>query len=173
MPDYQLTHQQHQPAPVSGALSLLAHDLHSPENIGSLFRLADAFAVNHLYLSGCSPHPPNKKIRKVSRHTDKFVPYSYHAELDTLLDKLKQQNFFLLCLEQTRSSTELTSLQDVFTKPLCLIVGTEKQGVCQKLINAADACTHIPMHGHNSSMNVATATAIALYALRDSEPARS
>lgn len=74
MPNVQLSHSQHQPVLKKFPVCLLAHDMDVPMNVGSLFRIADAFGIEAVYLSGSSPVPPSDKIKKTSRSTEKFVP---------------------------------------------------------------------------------------------------
>ena len=77
MDNLQLDHREHRARPNRYPLSFLAHDIDAPMNIGNLFRIADAFAVERIYLSGSSPVPPRDLIRKTSRSTEKYVPFSY------------------------------------------------------------------------------------------------
>ncbi|MBV35547.1 MAG: RNA methyltransferase [Rickettsiales bacterium] len=144
---------------------LLAHDVTVPMNVGSLFRISDALGVEKIYLSGDTPTPPNNKIRKTSRSTEKYVPYESIDSPLELIDKLKKNNYTIIALEITSDSVPLQELQLKNDQKVCLILGSENTGVSKELLDLADITTHIPMLGHNSSMNVATACGIAVYAL--------
>ncbi len=158
----QLDHSSHRGA---GALPLrlLAHDVGIAANVGALFRLADALGVEHLHLSGASPVPPDPKIRKTSRSAERYVAWSYDADPLAVLAALKGQGWRVVSLELSTRSVALDRLPVAPGDRVCLVLGAEDAGVCQALLDASDATVHIPMRGHNSSMNVATACAIATY----------
>ena len=165
MNNIQLTHHQHTPSGITLPLCFLAHDIEAPANVGSLFRIADALGVEKIYLTGGSPTPPNPKIKKTSRSTEKFIPWEYAENPVTVLEKLKQQNHRVVALEITSHSQDVRSHKVEPEEKLCLILGSENKGIDQDLLSRADVTLHIPMVGKNSSMNVATAAAIATFEL--------
>ena len=132
-------------------------------NVGALFRIADALGVEHLHLSGSSPVPPDPKIRKTSRSAERHVDWSYAADPLETVAALKAQGWRIVSLELSTRSVPLHQLDVASGDRICLVVGAESTGVCQALLDASDATVHIPMRGHNSSMNVANACAIATY----------
>ncbi len=158
----QLDHSSHRGA---GALPLrlLAHDVGIAANVGALFRLADALGVEHVHLSGASPVPPDPKIRKTSRSAERHVAWSYDADPLAVVAALKGRGWRVVSLELSTRSVALDTLPVAPGDRVCLVLGAEDAGVCQALLDASDATVHIPMRGHNSSMNVATACAIATY----------
>lgn len=159
----QLDHSHHQPTSKKYPLSFLAHNIEVPMNIGSLFRIADALGVEKIYLSGSSPTPPNSKIKKTSRATEKFVPYSYTDDHLSLVRQLKSEGYTIVSLEITSKSIDIKDLPIKKNEKICLILGAENEGVCQELLDLSDKTVHISMLGHCSSMNVATACSIATY----------
>jgi tRNA G18 (ribose-2'-O)-methylase SpoU len=163
MHNFQLDHSRHRPASATFALRLLAHDVRIALNVGALFRIADALGIEHLHLSGDSPTPPDFKVRKASRSADKHVPFSYAADPLATVADLKAGGFRIVSLELTTASVDLRDLAVDRADRIGLIVGAEKTGVCQALLDASDATVHIPMRGRNSSMNVASACAIAAF----------
>ena len=163
MNNVQLDHGQHHTVSKKYPVCFLAHDIDVPMNIGSLFRIADAFGIEKIYLSGSSPVPPNSKIKKTSRSTDKCVPFSYEDNPLHLVKRLKCEGYTIISLEITSSSTDIRKLSIPSDEKVCLILGSEKTGVCQELLDASDKTIHIPMLGQNSSMNVATACSIATF----------
>lgn len=163
MHNRQLDHSQHHARAVKFPVCFLAHDIDVPMNIGSLFRIADALGVERIYLSGSSLVPPNSKIRKTSRSTEKYVPFIYEENPLELLQRLKSEGYTVISLEITSSSTDVRELSISKNTKICLILGSEKFGVSQELLDASDQTVHIPMFGHNSSMNVATACSIATF----------
>lgn len=163
MENLQLDHSHHKPTCKKYPLCFLAHNIHVPMNIGSLFRIADALGVEKIYLSGSSPIPPNSKIKKTSRATDKFVPFSYIENPLSLIQKLKSEGYTIISLEITSSSIDIRELLIANHESICLILGSENEGVCQDLLNLSDKTVHIPMLGQSSSMNVASACSIATF----------
>jgi tRNA G18 (ribose-2'-O)-methylase SpoU len=158
----QLDHSSHRgAAPLP--LRLLAHDVDIALNVGALFRIADALGVEHVHLSGASPRPPDAKIRKSSRSAERHVAWSHAADPLQTVATLKVQGWRLVSLELSTQSIPLHTLAVTPGDRICLIVGAETTGVCQALLDVSDATVHIPMRGHNSSMNVASACAIATY----------
>ena len=143
----------------------LVHNLHTPQNIGSLFRLADALGVEKIYLSGTSPTPPNLRIKKTARSTEKYVPHEYTESPFDAIQALKAAGYKIVSLELATNSVEVSEAPVVKDDKICLIVGAEHEGVIDALLEASDFSVHIPMSGINSSMNVATACAIASYEL--------
>lgn len=158
----QLDHASHRGA---GALPLrwLAHDIDLALNVGALFRIADALGVEHLHLTGRSPLPPDARIRRSARSAERHVAWSHAAEPLAVVAQLKARGWRIVALELSTRSVALDALAVTPGERVCLVLGTENAGVSQALLDAADATVHIPMRGHNSSMNVANACAIATY----------
>ena len=158
----QLDHSSHRGAGTL-PLRLLAHDVDIALNVGALFRIADALGVEHLHLSGSSPVPPDPKIRRTARSAERHVAWSYAADPLATVAALKAQGWRVVSLELSTRSIALDDLAVAPGDRLCLVVGAENAGVCQALLDASDVTVHIPMRGHNSSMNVANACAIATW----------
>jgi len=158
----QLDHASHRGA---GALPLrlLAHDVDLAANVGTLFRIADALGVEHLHLTGSSPRPPDPKIRRSARSAERHVAWSHAADPLAVVGQLKAQGWRVVALELSTHSIALHELVVAPGERVCLVLGAENAGVSPALLAAADATVHIAMRGHNSSMNVASACAIAAY----------
>ncbi|WP_193161267.1 TrmH family RNA methyltransferase [Microbulbifer hainanensis] len=161
--DFQTDHSAHRATPENFPLCYLAIDMRTPTNVGSLFRIADALGVEKIYLTGESITPPNSKMRKTSRATEKQVNYAYCQDPLAVAQKLRSDGYRLACLEITSDSIPLKQLSAGPGERICLILGSEKDGIPQDLLALADSTVHIPMHGNNSSMNVTVACAIATY----------
>ncbi|MFA0811824.1 TrmH family RNA methyltransferase [Microbulbifer epialgicus] len=161
----QKEHSDHTPGKHKFPLCYLATDIRTPSNVGGLFRIADALGVERIYLAGESLVPPNSKIRKVSRSTEQLIPYQYECDALKIAQRLKAEGYRIICLEITSSSVELSQTPVEEGDKVCLVLGSEKAGVTEELLEIADATVHIPMQGVNSSMNVTSACAIASYEL--------
>jgi len=146
-------------------VSILLHDFEIKLNIGSIFRLADAFACEHVYLSGSTSVPPHRKIKKTSRSAEKYVPFSYSQNPFDVIAQLKSQSYKIVSLELTDQSIDISGLSIRSKEKVCLVLGSENLGVSQALLNESDVTVHIPMYGQLSSLNVATAAGIALYTI--------
>ena len=165
MSSVQLEHHHHSSSDQPYSLVLLADSIEVPANVGSLFRIADALGVAKLYLCGRSVCPPNTKITKVSRSTDKVVPFEWCADAIAVVDALKLQGYRMIALELTSQSVPLSQFEGSADDKLCLVLGSEGAGVSQALLDLCELSVYIPMLGRNSSMNVANACAIAVYEL--------
>lgn len=165
----QLDHLQIQQQLQIFPLCILADDIEIAGNVGSLFRIADAFGIEKLHLSGATAIPPKYKIRKASRSADQRIPYDYcESGLNKVL-QLKDKGYTVISLEitsQSQNIREFSALNSAGNQQkICLIIGSEKTGIKQELLDSSDHTLHIPMFGKNSSMNVATSCAIAVYEL--------
>jgi tRNA G18 (ribose-2'-O)-methylase SpoU len=145
-------------------IRLLAHNIRSLWNVGSLFRTCDAMQVEKLYLTGYTGLPPRKEITKTALGAEEFVPWEHFDEPLAILQKLRSEGFSIVSLEQTERSVPLGEFEPQF--PLCLILGNEIKGVREDLLDGSDVIVSIPMLGKKESLNVAVAAGIALHALR-------
>ncbi len=150
---------------------LIAHNIRSSFNVGSLFRTADAAGVAHIYLTGYSPAPLdrfkqiNKSLIKVSLGAEKNIKWNKKAHLGQLLSRLKQQNYKIFALEQDPRAVNIKKvrLSKAAKEKTALLVGNEVRGLDQKILKKADRIIEIPMLGKKESLNVAVAAGIALY----------
>jgi len=163
MANIQSDHDQHHSTLIKHPLCFLGHDIDVPMNVGSLFRIADALGVEKIYLSGTSIVPPNRKIKKTSRSTEKYVPYVYEKDPVRIIKTLKSSGYTIVSLEMTSASIDIKNLDVSKNEKVCLILGSEDTGVNQTLLALSDITIHIPMLGENSSMNVAVACSIAAF----------
>lgn len=165
MKNVQLDHSVHKATSKKYPICYLAHDIDIPMNVGSFFRIADALGVEKIFLTGNSITPPNPKIKKTSRATEKYVEYEYQKDPILVISNLKESGYKIISLEITSASIDVRDFHVSDEEKICLILGSENTGVCQELLDVSDASIHIPMLGNNSSMNVANACSIATYEL--------
>jgi tRNA G18 (ribose-2'-O)-methylase SpoU len=144
---------------------VVADEIEAAVNVGSLFRIADALGVEKLYLTGCSPVPPSTSIRKTSRATERAVPYEHCERGIEVIERLRADGYAIASLEFTTRSQDIRGFDPTRCPRLALIVGAENGGVRQELLDASDYTLHIPVCGRSSSLNVATACAVALFEL--------
>ncbi len=150
-------------------LRLVCETVQVPENTGMIFRLAESFGVERLYLTGDSITPPNKKISKASRRTVREVPFTIEPFTASVIAGLRAEGFTIIGLEVTTASTPLRDFDFKKHRKIALVVGSEKNGISAETLTLVDACTSIPLFGKTTSLNVATALAVALYEIVSQE----
>jgi tRNA G18 (ribose-2'-O)-methylase SpoU len=143
-------------------ITLVCDNVTNAPNLGSLFRIADAFGVEKLILCGKNISL-GRKITKTSRATEKFVTYEVLDSVLKVVQDLKSKEYQIISLEITKNSQPLHTFKFSSKKPMALIIGDENFGVSEAVLNNSDAILHITMFGQNSSMNVVQATNLALY----------
>lgn len=144
-------------------ICVILDNIRSRENVGSIFRTADAVGVAKIYLCGITPKPPHEKISKTALGAEKWITWEYHRQTWQLLKKLKKENYKIIALEQTKESANIFVFRPKF--PLVLIVGNEVKGLSPKILKYCDKKIAIPMLGKKESLNVSVAAGIALYQL--------
>ncbi|MFC7357130.1 TrmH family RNA methyltransferase [Jejudonia soesokkakensis] len=146
-------------------LILLCDGIQSPANIGALFRLSDALGVAKIIFCNTTIDFTSNRLLRTARNTVSKVPHLV-SEKTTLseLEALKTVGYTTIALELTDQSTPLKEFS-AKTKKIALVIGNERHGVSKDVLLNVDQSIYIEMFGENSSMNVAQATAIALYAL--------
>ncbi|MDD7886303.1 TrmH family RNA methyltransferase [Flavivirga sp. 57AJ16] len=158
----QLTHYNTNFTKHSFPITLVCDHVTNAPNIGSLFRISDAFGVEKLIL--CGDHIPlGRKMTKTSRATEKVVDFEVFESASKKVEDLKYKGYQIISLEITDSSQPIHNFKFSTEKPIALIIGDENFGVSEAILNMSDAVIHIDMFGQNSSMNVVQATNIALY----------
>jgi 23S rRNA (guanosine2251-2'-O)-methyltransferase len=157
---------------------LIAHNLRSCHNVGSLLRTAEGLAVERVYLTGYTPYPPgpsdrrlphlalaqHKQISKTALGAEKMVAWKQRTDIQPLLAELRREGYSIVALEQTPQSISLAEY--VPPDRLALIVGREVEGLEDEVLAQASRCVAIPMLGQKESFNVVQAAAMALYHCR-------
>ena len=145
----------------------ILENIYDTYNIGGLFRLADALAIEKIYICGESEIPPNSKIKKASIGTYKVVPWEYcksaSEAVADLRSKIKDQRskIKIIAVEQAKNSVPYTKAD--YTSPIALILGNETYGITEETLKLVDTIVEIPMWGINKSLNVIVSAAIVSY----------
>ncbi len=160
----QLTHYTSNFKKQKHPITLVCDNINNAPNIGGLFRIADAFGVEKIIFCGENVSL-GKRMTKTSRSTENFVSHKIDAQIDDVINNLKKNNLYLIALEVTETSKELSSFKLNTRQPVVIILGDENFGVSESILKQMDAVVHINMYGNNSSMNVVQATSIILYEL--------
>ncbi len=144
-------------------------NVRSRENVGSIFRTADAAGVSKIYLCGITPTPPHQKISKTALGAEKWIPWEYRKQTWKCLLELKNQNskFKILALEKTKGSKNIFKFKIPKKYSIVLVVGNEVKGLSPKILKYCDKIVSILMVGRKESLNVAVAAGIAIYRLKN------
>jgi tRNA G18 (ribose-2'-O)-methylase SpoU len=142
---------------------LILDNIYDTYNIGGLFRLADALAIERIYLCGDSETPPNHRIKKASIGTYKVVPWEYFDTAEIAINHIRKQisDVKVVSIEQHDKAVSYTKY--LYPSPIAFIVGNETDGVSKKALTMSDAILSIPMWGINMSLNVIVSAGVVLY----------
>lgn len=146
---------------------LILHDIRSAQNVGSLFRTADAAGISKIYLSVICPLPidrfgrPVGAISKTALGAEHTVPWELYDDISILISRLHQDSIRIIAIEQSSSAIDY---KDVYApENVAFILGNEVGGIPQEVLNLVDTIASIPMHGTKESLNVSVAGGIALF----------
>lgn len=142
-------------------ISILVEDVRSVHNVGSIFRSADGFGANKIYLTGYTACPPREDLSKTALGAENAVPWEHFDNSIEAAKKIIKEGKTLVLLEQTIKSKLIYDIKWEF--PICFIVGNEVKGVSEELSEIATIHAEIPMRGVKQSLNVSVATGVAGY----------
>jgi tRNA G18 (ribose-2'-O)-methylase SpoU len=157
----QLTHYNTNFQSKTFPIILVCDNVTNAPNIGSIFRIADAFGIEKLIL--CGDVSMGRKMTKTSRATEKTVNYEIQESASKVIETLKTEGYQIISLEITTNSKPIHNYKFSTKSPMALVIGDENFGVSESILKQSDTVIHIEMFGKNSSMNVVQATNIALY----------
>ena len=146
-------------------ISIVLDDIRSLNNIGSVFRTADAFLIEKIYLCGITAQPPHKDIHKTALGATESVDWEYVEDVQHVFDRLKEEGTQILAIEQATESTYLQDFSPLKNQSYAIIMGNEVKGVKQSLVSQADRVIEIPQLGTKHSLNIAVSTGIVLWDL--------
>ncbi len=141
---------------------IVLDNVRSLNNVGSVFRTADAFLIEEILLCGVTGTPPNKEIEKTALGATNTVKWSYHATTQNALNILKQNNYKVFAVEQAETKTWLNEFNTPNEK-IALVFGNEVYGVEQEVINVCDGVIEIPQLGTKHSLNISVSVGIVLW----------
>lgn len=146
-------------------LVIVLDNIRSLNNIGSVFRTADAFRVEKIYLCGITGRPPHREIHKTALGATESVDWEYHESTHEAIVKLKNSKFKVVAIEQIENSINLSDYKPKPGEKLALIFGNEINGISEDIIKDIDLCIEIPQFGTKHSFNIAVSTGIVLWHL--------
>lgn len=144
---------------------IILDNVRSLNNVGSIFRTADAFLVESLWLCGITATPPHRDIHKTALGATESVEWRYFADTSDAVNELRRKGYIIVSVEQAEGSVPLDRFITEPGKKYALVFGHEIKGVSEEVVNLSDACIEIPQYGTKHSFNVAVSTGIVLWEL--------
>ncbi len=138
-------------------------NIRSAYNVGSVFRTADAFLLEAIYLTGYTCVPPHKEIKKTALGAEDTVEWKHFANASAAIEHLKQDGYKVYAVEQVMDSLSLEKMSFADDEKIAVIFGNEVTGVEQETILNCDGCIEIPQLGMKHSLNIATAAGVVLW----------
>ena len=142
---------------------IVLDNVRSLSNVGSIFRTADAFLTEAIYLCGITSCPPHREIQKTALGATESVTWKYFSTTAEAVSELKKRGYKIVAIEQAEGSTELQNLRIEKNLKYALIFGHEVNGVDQEIVNICDHCVEIPQFGTKHSFNIAISVGIVLW----------
>lgn len=144
---------------------LVLDNVRSMNNIGSVFRTADAFRLEALYLCGITARPPHPDIHKTALGAEDSVCWQHFDQTETAVEELLASGYEVYALEQAHGSQQLETFEPRPHQRYALILGNEVKGVQQSVVDRVTGCIEIPQFGTKHSLNVSVAAGIAVWQL--------
>jgi len=144
-------------------LIIVLDNIRSLNNIGSVFRTADAFLIKKIYLCGITAQPPHKDIHKTALGATDSVEWVYKKSTQTAIDELKKDHTVIVSIEQAEGAIPLQDFKPEKNKTYALIFGNEVKGVQQEIVDQSDFCVEIPQYGTKHSLNISVSAGISIW----------
>lgn len=138
-------------------------NIRSLNNVGSVFRTSDALLVERVLLCGITGTPPNNEIHKTALGAENSVDWEYHEQTINAINKLKDEGYHIISVEQTEKSISLPVYTPIRDKKYALVFGNELRGVEQDVVDNSDESIEIPQYGTKHSFNISVSVGIVLW----------
>lgn len=147
------------------SIIVVLENIRSAYNVGSVFRTADAFLVEAIYIIGYSAKPPHKEIKKTALGAEDTVEWKYFKTSAEAIEELKANQYKVYAVEQAEGSYKLHTAGFRQNEKIAVVFGNEVTGVEQSTIHLCEGCIEIPQLGMKHSLNIATAVGVVLWEL--------
>ncbi len=144
---------------------VVLENIRSAYNVGSVFRTADAFLLEAIYICGYTCCPPHKEIKKTALGAEETVAWKHFINSSEAILELKEMGYKVFSVEQASGSTMLNNLNFDVTDKIAVIFGNEVTGVEQTTIQQSEGCIEIPQFGMKHSLNISTAAGVVMWEL--------
>lgn len=159
---HRLTQEQYRESPASG-IEVVLDNIRSAHNVGSIFRSADAFKADKIWLCGICATPPSAEIHKSAIGAEFSVGWEYAKDTLAVIRKLHDEGFTVISAEQTTGSISIEDFIPDAGQRYALVFGNEVDGVQQSVVDASDSVIEIPQFGTKHSLNVSVTAGIVLW----------
>ncbi|CDC65299.1 rNA methyltransferase TrmH family [Bacteroides sp. CAG:770] len=157
-----VTAEEYRKLPDSG-IEIILDNLRSAHNVGSVFRSADSFKADKVWLCGICATPPSAEIHKSALGAEFSVEWGYEKDTLSLVKRLKEEGYTVLSVEQTVNSVMLNKFKPETGRKYALVFGNEVDGVQQEVVDASDGVLEIPQYGTKHSLNISVSAGIVLW----------
>ncbi|GAA5041010.1 hypothetical protein GCM10011506_41860 [Marivirga lumbricoides] len=158
----QKQHQEVENSKHQQAIVIVAENIRTPENVGMIMRVAEAFGVERLFFTGTLGVGLTTKVKRASRNTYQKIPFFFEEDSRGIMNELQEAGYKALALEITKNSRAIQTFNFRKEDKIAIVIGSERNGISEALLSIIPESVHIPLYGQNSSINVVTALAIAL-----------
>jgi len=146
-------------------LIIILDNIRSLNNIGSVFRTADAFLIKKIYLCGITATPPHKDIQKTALGATDTVDWEYRESTLDLINALQKENIKIVSIEQAENATMLNEFDPEPDQTYAIIFGNEVKGVQQEVVSASNQVIEIPQYGSKHSLNISVSAGVVVWDL--------
>lgn len=146
-------------------LLIILDNIRSLNNIGSVFRTADAFLIEKIYLCGITATPPHKDIQKTALGATETVEWEHQKDTATLIKTLKAQNVKIISVEQAENAIMLNDFTPDPDQKYAIVFGNEVKGVQQDIVSESDHVIEIPQYGSKHSLNISVSAGVVIWDL--------
>lgn len=157
-----VTAEEYRKLPDSG-IEIILDNIRSAHNVGSVFRSADSFKADKVWLCGICATPPSAEIHKSALGAEFSVEWGYEKDTLSLVRRLKEEGYTVLSVEQTVNSVMLDKFKPETGRKYALVFGNEVDGVQQEVVDASDGVLEIPQYGTKHSLNISVSAGIVLW----------
>lgn len=144
---------------------IILDNVRSAQNVGSFFRTADAFGIEHIALCGISATPPNREIHKTALGSEQSVAWKYYASTLDCVAQLREEGYRIIAVEQIEGAAMLDKFRVEDGAKYALIFGNEVEGVDQAVADVVDGAIEIPQVGIKHSLNVSVSAGVVMWEL--------
>jgi tRNA G18 (ribose-2'-O)-methylase SpoU len=144
-------------------LVVILDNIRSLNNVGSVFRTSDAFAIESIALCGITAQPPHREINKTALGATESVAWEYFAETAIAIAKFKNKGYSVYAIEQAENSISLENFKLTSKDKIAIVMGHEVNGVSQEAIDLSDGVIEIPQDGTKHSLNISVSTGVVLW----------
>jgi tRNA G18 (ribose-2'-O)-methylase SpoU len=147
------------------SFTIVLDNVRSQHNIGSVFRTADAFRLEKIYLCGITATPPHREIHKTALGATDSVSWEYRKKTIEAIGELREKGYQIFSVEQTEGAVMLDQVKLSKKQKYALVFGHEIRGVDQQVVDLSDRCIEIPQYGTKHSLNISVAAGIVIWEL--------